>query len=184
MTIKPVIWQRDDLPGHDTCRLRQLENGFELAGASVLALEGQACRLDYAVRCDHSWVTHAAVVTGWIGDQEVHVRIGHDGSGNWTLNGAGHPEVEGCLDVDLNFSPSTNLLPIRRLELEVGQSASMKAAWLRFPGMELEVLEQTYSRLGESHYRYQSAGGFSADISVDPQGVVVDYGDFWTRVVG
>lgn len=38
------------------------------------------------------------------------------------LNGVDCPAVAGCTDIDLGFSPSTNLLPIRRLSLEVGDT--------------------------------------------------------------
>ena len=180
--IQPAIWRRHDMPGHETCRLRPLESGWELAGAAVLAYEGHACRLDYAIRCDPSWVTHAAVVTGWIGGQEIHVRVAHDGEGGWMLNGASAPQVEGCHDLDLNFSPSTNLLPINRLGLRLGESSSVRAAWLRFPSFELEPLDQTYTRLTDDRYKYASAGGFKADLTVDSHGLVVDYGDIWARV--
>ena len=69
------------------------------------------------------------------------------------------PVVSGCIDLDLNFSPSTNLLPIRRLNLSVGQQATVRAAWLRFPSFALEPLDQLYRRVGESSYRYESASG-------------------------
>lgn len=73
------------------------------------------------------------------------------------LNGIDPPAVAGCIDEDLNFSSSTNLLPIRRLILAVGQNAPVKAAWLKFPSFELEPLSQVYSRIDESTYRYESA---------------------------
>jgi hypothetical protein len=83
-------------------------------------------------------------------------------------------------DVDLNFSPSTNTLPIRRLKLEVGQEAVVRAAWLRFPGFALEVLEQTYRRLDRSRYRYESAGGsFVADLDVNGEGLATAYANAW-----
>ena len=42
------------------------------------------------------------------------------------------------------------------------------AAWLRFPSFRLEVLEQTYRRLADRRYRYESAGGsFAAELDVD-----------------
>ena len=69
--------------------------------------------------------------------------------GVWRLDGRQRPEVAGCIDLDLNFSPSTNLLPIRRLELPVGGEARIRAAWLRFPAFSLEPLEQVYRRLGD-----------------------------------
>ena len=95
------------------------------------------------------------------------------------MNGAVVPAVEGAIDFDLNFSPSTNLLPIRRLTLAVGQEGVVRAVWLRFPGFELEPLEQVYRRLSESTYRYESAGGrFVAELSVDALGFVARYPGF------
>ena len=86
----------------------------------------------------------------------------------------------GCLDLDLNFSPSTNLLPIRRLALALGQSAEVKAAWLRFPSFTLEPFEQIYRRIADSTYRYESAGGrFVRDLPVNTAGFVTSYPDFW-----
>ena len=86
----------------------------------------------------------------------------------------------GCTDIDLNFSPSTNLLPIRRLGLAVGEASDVKAAWLRFPSFRLEPLAQQYRRLDELTYRYESAGGqFVAELKVDPSGFVVDYPGLW-----
>jgi hypothetical protein len=40
-------------------------------------------------------------------------------------NGAAVSAVEGCIDIDLKYSPSTNLLPIRRLNLAIGESAEV-----------------------------------------------------------
>jgi hypothetical protein len=84
------------------------------------------------------------------------------------------------IDLDLNFSPSTNLLPIRRLNLAVGQKALVTAAWLKFPGFELEPLSQAYSRIDESTYRYESGGGhFMADLKVDRLGFITKYPGIW-----
>ena len=99
------------------------------------------------------------------------------------MNGAECREVEGAVNLDLNFSPSTNLLPIRRLDLEVGQEAPVRAAWLRFPSFDLKPLEQTYRRLGPSSYRYRSEGGFEAELDVRPSGFVALYPGF-SRVTG
>jgi hypothetical protein len=84
------------------------------------------------------------------------------------------------VDLDLNFSPSTNLLPIRRLRLDVGQEAAVRAAWLRFPGFTLEPLEQRYRRTADDAYRYESAGGaFVRDLTVNDEGFVVRYPGLW-----
>ena len=94
-----------------------------------------------------------------MGDAGVEIMLSVDSSGRWRLNGVEQPQVDGCIDVDLNFSPSTNLLPIRRVGLAVGERASVRAAWLRFPEFTLEPLEQIYERVGETAWRYESRGG-------------------------
>ena len=93
--------------------------------------------------------------------------------------GARRPSLEGCTDVDLGFSPSTNALPIRRLALQVGQSRTVQVAWLRFPQLTVARTVQTYTRLDTTRYRYAS-GDFEADLTVDDDGFVVDY-DEWRR---
>jgi hypothetical protein len=81
---------------------------------------------------------------------------------------------------DLNFSPSTNLLPLKRLGLAVGQEAKVRAAWLRFPSFDLKPLDQLYRRTGEATYRYESAGGvFVAELEVNGVGFVTHYPGFW-----
>ncbi|HET9775842.1 MAG TPA: putative glycolipid-binding domain-containing protein, partial [Gemmatimonadaceae bacterium] len=88
--------------------------------------------------------------------------------------------LAGCEDIDLGFSPATNLLPIRRLALKVGDTAKVRAAWLRYPEITLEVLEQTYTRTAEDVYRYESGGGkFRRDLKVDERGMVLEYPDLW-----
>ena len=50
--------------------------------------------------------------------------------GAWTLNGQNMPGLRDCIDLDFGFTPSTNLLQLRRLALECGQVADAPAAWL------------------------------------------------------
>jgi len=93
------------------------------------------------------------------------------------------PAVAGCLDVDLAFTPATNILPLRRLGLAVGESREMTAAWVRFPDLSVEPLAQRYTRLDERRVRYESRGGsFTADLEVDELGLVVRYPPLWERV--
>jgi hypothetical protein len=175
-----ILWRRVDTPGHEAARLIAGDGGWRLLGTAVFAHEGVGCRLDYRVHCDERWRTVSARVGGWVGGDEVEVEIAAERGGRWTLNGRECAQVAGCTDVDLNFSPSTNLLPIRRLALAVGEEGAASAAWLRFPGFRLERLEQRYRRLGEHAYRYESAGGaFVREIEVNAAGLVTRYPDFW-----
>lgn len=137
-------------------------------------------RLDYRVVCDASWRTQAASVHGAVGREAIAIEI-EACDGAWVLNGRAIAAVSGSLDVDLNFSPSTNLLPIRRLDLSIGESALVRAAWLRFPSFHLEVLEQTYTRLAADRYQYVS-GSFRAEITTNERGMATSYAEVWKAI--
>lgn len=56
----------------------------------------------------------------------------------------------------------------------------MRAAWVRFPELSIEPLEQRYTRLAPHRYLYESAGGtFRRELTVDDNGFAVDYSGLW-----
>src|SRR6266545_1039710 len=178
--IESILWRGFVLPGHEACQLFSRDARWHLEGTAVFSHEQQPCRLTYEVVCDPAWRTLSGKVEGWLGNTEVGIQIKTDSAQHWWLNEIEQPDVMGCIDLDLNFSPSTNLLPIRRLALTVGETADVRAAWLRFPSFKLEPLPQQYRRIGETTYRYESAGGqFIADLKVNRSGFVVDYPSIW-----
>lgn len=179
-TIASILWQGFVLPGHEACRLLSQDSGWHLEGTAVFSHEEKPCQLHYQVICDAAWRTLSAEIKGWLANSSIDIQIKTDPSQRWWLNGVEQPDLKGCIDIDLNFSPSTNLLPIRRLELAIGETAEVKAAWLRFPSFRLEPLPQQYHRLDETIYRYESAGGqFVADLKVSPSGFVLEYPGIW-----
>lgn len=176
---KSILWRRIDLPGHEACRLFQFNDEWWLEGTAVFSSDHRPCRLSYFVTCDSSWNTRRGSVTGWVGDVPVELAIEADNQ-RWRVKNVEIPATHGCVDLDLNFSPSTNLLPIRRLNLEIGQHAAVKAAWLRFPSFELEPLSQIYTRLDQFTYRYASDDGkFVRELTVNEVGFVTDYPGLW-----
>jgi hypothetical protein len=188
MTLnQTILWRRLDAPGHEFAQLFFEDAVWRLSGTALFAFDHsphgaqrRPARLDYLVVCDADWQTRSARVSGWVGDDTISVDISVDESQRWRLNGMEIPEVEGCVDIDLNFSPSTNLLPIRRLRLNVGDEVRATAAWLRFPDFKLEPLDQSYRRISDSGYRYDSAEGkFVAQLSVNEAGFVTGYPNFW-----
>ena len=175
MTALSVLWRRLDRPGRENCRL----DGRRLSGAAAF-VERVPCLLAYTIDLDPRWVTRAAVVEGWIGRKRVRVEIRADARRRWTLNGRRVRAVDGAADVDFSFSPSTNLLPIRRLRLAVGREAPATAAWLRLPEFRLERLDQVYRRTGPRTYMYRLADGtFRARLEVDAAGFATSYAGRW-----
>jgi hypothetical protein len=180
LTHEAILWRGLYLVGHEYARIELRGSGWHLEGVAVFAHESGPCRLDYGIRCTEKWVTESARVFGWVGRRRIDLELAASEDRRWWLNEVERPSVRGCVDLDLNFSPSTNTLPIRRLALEVGARQTVRAAWLRFPSFELEPLEQTYSRLAEDRYRYESGGGrFTAELLVGSDGLVRDYPGIW-----
>lgn len=154
------------------------EGGWALSGTAVFAHEGVPCKLGYRVLCAPDWRTTSANVGGRIGGREIELSV--DQERRWQLDGVDCPVVAGCLDLELGFSPSTNLLPIRRLSLAVGESAEVRAAWLPFPALTFRPLPQVYRREGETRYRYESLNGeFVRVLEVNGAGFVTSYPGLW-----
>src|SRR5687767_10360069 len=111
MSEASVLWRRVDAPGHDACRLARDGDEWRLSGAAVFAHESAPVRLDYQVHADAAWRTRRATVSGWVGGDAVRVEAQVDEGGRWTVDGRDRPDLAGCVDVDLAFTPATNLLP-------------------------------------------------------------------------
>jgi hypothetical protein len=175
-------WRRLDVPSREDARVQRTAAGWRLTGELEVVEAGVAARLRYAIECDSQWRTRAATIDGEVDASPVRFALVSDGAGHWTRDGATMPELDGALDVDLGFTPATNTLPIRRLDLAVGASAPVTSAWLRFPELRLERLEQTYTREAELIFRYHAlvdGEPFTARLDTDPFGRVLAYEGLW-----
>jgi hypothetical protein len=175
-----IRWRRLDTPGVDDATLAADGDGWSLSGLATVSDSGRACRLEYDVQCDASWHSRRCTVRGTLGTEQVALLIARGEAGRWTVDGQALAAIDGCEDVDLAFTPATNLLPIRRLQLAIGHRAQVRAAWVRFPRFDVEVLEQHYTRLADDRYLYESAGGaFRRELRVDEHGLVLEYPGLW-----
>src|SRR5213593_532265 len=178
--LRAVFWRRGEPPGTESFLLSSDEGGWHLEGDIVALLDRQPAHVRYRIACDPAWRTLAAEISlDRVGAQrELHVTV-RDG-GSWWLEGEEDPRLRGCTDIDLEVSPSTNTIPIRRLNLTVGGEADVTAAWVRFPGLTVEPLHQRYTRTAANRYRYAS-GNFATDIDVDELGLVTRYEGGWSQ---
>ncbi len=177
--IKAIHWRRLDTPGSEYFTLSQATDGWKLSGSVVVTLDDEPVRTWYTVRCQPGWNTYdVGVVTG-SGNTTRELHLMADG-GRWRSDEGPLTPLDGAIDVDLGVTPSTNTLPIRRLELEVGQHADLVVAWVRFPDLAVVRSDQRYTRLTENTYRYES-GSFRRDIEVDELGLVTSYPGLFVR---
>ena len=98
------------------------------------------------------------------------------GEEGWKIDGTHAEPLDGCVDVDFSFTPATNTLQVRRLGLEIGESRTLPVAWLSLPTLTVQPLEQTYTRLDASRWRYGDED-FTTELVVDSDGYVLRYGD-------
>lgn len=180
--VTDVLWHSPQLQSSERCTLADHPEGHSLTGVVVVPINGQPAVLRYQVAVDPQWRTQHVEIVITDDGGERRIAMNTDGSGHWLVNGLTAADLDSCTDVDLGWTPATNTLPMRRLNLKVGEAASITAAWVRFPELVIEPNVQTYDRLGERRWRY-SSGTFAADLEVDPECLVLRYGaDLWTAV--
>jgi hypothetical protein len=181
VTTRRVAWRRiDEVETDEWCTLTVRPTGASLVGTVIGAQGGLPLRIEYQVLTSSSGLTTAVHVRQWHGFEKRQMTLDRNEKGAWTRDGAAVRQLKGCTDVDLEFSPATNALPIRRLRLAVGASDSIQAAWVRFPDLTVEKSRQRYTRIDdEGTYRYAS-GTFESDLTVDQDGMVYGYG-VWRR---
>ena len=175
-----VLWRRLDAAGTESFLLSRDDAGWHLEGNVVALLDREPAHIRYRVVCDPSWRALSAQVSqDRAGVQrELHLTVRDDG--RWWVEGEEDARLRQCTDIDLEISPSTNTIPIRRLNLAVGQQSEVTAAWVRFPALTVEPLPQRYTRTGANRYRYVSRD-FATDLEVDDLGLVTTYVGGWSR---
>jgi hypothetical protein len=167
--------------GFEVLFLRFEDDLYRLDGYSTAVQEREAWGIRYALTLDEHWVTRTAYVVGQSVRGVHEVRLEGDGSGGWRVDGVLEPQLNGCLDVDLEASACTNALPVRRLGLRVGEQADAPAAYVCAPTLRVERLEQLYARLdndgdGNAGYDYAApAFDFTTTLVFDRFGLVLDY---------
>jgi uncharacterized protein len=183
-----AAWSRWDGPGLEHLRLRVREGGIEADGV-VVGEEGGTCfRARYVIRCNQHWRTRELILDPLDGSDPLH--LSSDGEGDWRdASESALPELRGCIDVDLSVTPFTNTLPIRRLDLREWESSDIAVVYVNVPVMELGTSRQAYTCLergpGSGLYRYEDRGifqGFTADLPVDENGLVLDYPGIFRRI--
>ena len=172
-----VFCRRLDREGFERVHLLAASDGWRLAGSVLMVHEGLPCELDYDLRCDAAWRFVQASIQGRLGSDVFKHQVDRDATGTWHLDGEAHLDLAECLDLDLQFSPATNTLPIRRLSAATGRRERVRAAWLRFPEFSLEGLDQAYTCLapGKARYEHLDAPSFSVDLELDDHGMVIGY---------
>jgi uncharacterized protein len=179
------MWTAWDRPGLGHLRLAVRDSGVVADGVVLGVAEGRPFRIAYDVRCDRLWRVRSTRVS--VPGEPPKVELLSDGEGNWTgPDGRAVMYLECCEYIDISETPFTNTLPIRRLGLAPGESAEISVAYFDVTELQPWPEPQSYTCLekgdGSGLYRFLSLdGGFTADLPVDSDGLVVDYPGLFRR---
>ncbi|WP_345761116.1 putative glycolipid-binding domain-containing protein [Diaminobutyricibacter sp. McL0608] len=197
-----VAWRGDDDPD-------RLEAATITLSADRFGALGTSRAADYstswALETGSGWVTERLEVGvtghGWW----RHLTLTRAADGHWSSEAETggdadlpHPgiadpaSIDGALDCDLALCPVTNSMPILRLGL-LGATApetELVMAWVDLPSLRVIRSDQVYRAVRSfdadarsAVVRYLSANrSFVADLTVDEDGIVIDYPQLARRI--
>lgn len=157
------------------------------ADSVVLAFDEEQgpFRLIYRLTWTESWQLNNADLVLATERATRSLSLRTDGLGHWRYrNGRDIGELQGCLDIDIWPTPFTNSFPICREPMAVGERRLFRVAWIFAPDLTVHPQLQAYTRLADRLYLFESldGSGFSAELPVDKDGIVLDYPNLFRRV--
>ncbi len=194
-----VIWRGLDGARWEAAHVEMTRHGVTASGTQI-GIDPVPYHLDYRLEAPDDFVTRLLDVrvrgAGW--SRSLVLR--HDGGGRWDWGSEEEGEVEldapggdlalaaeltDAVDCDLGLSPVTNLMPIRRHGLNVGDGAAdIVVAWVSVPDLKLYSYAQRYESIRRSAdgslVRFIDRGlseGFVANLRLDADGLIELYPD-------
>lgn len=136
--------------------------------------------VQYVVRLSPFWQVRQFLLFRDLDEPDLW--IGTDGHGRWgEVNGAHRVDLDGGIDLALACTPFTHTIPIRRLQLGVGEHAPTVA--LDIDVETLGVVRSAVSYRRTAHDRYEAERADTVDVVVvDEFGVPIDIDGRFLRV--
>lgn len=181
-----LIWQHLDAAGWEHVRVIDDHPGWTVFD-SILVREdkGQVLRGGYTLVVDKQWRTlelRFMLESAPGSMQGIHLLT--EGDGRWTDANEQHiPELDGISDVDIQWSPLTNTLPLNRLGMSEGSHHDVRVAYIALPDIALQVVDQHYDRPNEEVLEFSAPGRPEKfAIEVDNNGFVKHYPELFIRM--
>ena len=176
-----IRWRSIEHGGLEQLRINEWPEAIKVRSAIVGAVGGARHGVMYEISLRPDWTFEAILLQRTDGVMGV---LRRDEGGQWfDMQAEELPELRACIDIDFEMTPFTNTLPLRRAPLAIGETRRFRMAYIPADTLEPYPVDQIYTRLGEWLYRFETAdGSFTADISVDEDGLVTDYPGLFERV--
>ena len=144
---------------------------------------GKFLNINYRLEINNKWEIQAVEII-FQSDSSFNISLHKNKSKQW-INEKGdvNSQLNNCTDIDITLTPFTNSLPINRLNLAVGVSKEIEVVYFDLPTNNFKPSKQRYTNLGNGVYKYESLeSGFTANLQVDSDGLVLNYPGIWHRV--
>jgi hypothetical protein len=181
--IKTIVWSGEGMAGLEKLHL-DIQNDAVIAKSHVTGGDADLHTkwdAEYEIACGIDWRVRSVSI--FEKTTNCQLAISSDGAGNWTNeSGEAIEAIQGCIDIDFRATPFSNTFPIRRLQLAVGEAATITVVYINAPDLKLSRERQIYTRLSEHTWKFeQPSADFIATITVDSDGLVVDYPGLFKR---
>jgi hypothetical protein len=169
-------WHTWDHEGNETLALRWENEGWTATG------EVGREAVTYVIRLSATWQVRQFLLFRDLDEPDLW--LGTDGGGRWgEMNGAHRPDIDGCIDIHLPCTPFTNTLPIRRLQLDIGDSAEVMSASVDVETLGVVRSKHLYHRLGPRRFEHtQLDSEITTEFDIDEYGLVHDLPDHFRRI--
>jgi uncharacterized protein len=186
MTLS-VVWEWIAEPGLEYLRINEAEE-VHVDSVVIFPSGEQISRLHYQVCCTATWNVRAIEIKMQQAGNLKTLNLQHSAEGVWLFDGQVREDLAGCTDFDLDVSPFTNTLPIRRLSFAPNEIKIVKVAYVKLRELMVSPAIQEYCRIGDADppvkFRYRNlSSGFTTEIVVDAAGIVEDYPGRWRRLL-
>jgi hypothetical protein len=161
------VWQRLEGVGFEVAHVRFGAQRLRARGAQV----GSDYRLDYELETGDRYVTDRLELSLTTATEQRSLSFDRR-------------ELGDLLDIDIEFSPFTNTMPILRSGLHEHDGAQdFEMAWISVPGLTLHRSPQRYEHVRPGVVRYMSLDGeFRAELELDSDGLVIRYPHIAKRI--
>ncbi len=172
--------------GFEVAFFGQSDAGPWLRGHTSARERGSVWSVSYRVDLAGDWSTRRVRVRNATATGERERSLARTPAGRWTVDGVPRPDLEGCVDVDLESSAVTNTLPVHRIPFALGAPVQVPAAFVRADDLEVERIHQTYELLDVTpdglRFSYASVTfEFECELTFDAAGLVLEYPGIATR---
>jgi hypothetical protein len=192
MASQAIAWVKEGRGGAEFADVMIDHERLTATGVAIGAAAA-GYRLDYKLETDYGFTTLGLLVTarGTRWTRKLDLRRNRRGRWSVRTKSEGNPDLPApggdtslfseALDCDLDLSPLTNSMPVLRHGLlQGGGPVDFLMAWVSVPDLGVQASRQRYTFVraaGEGAVvRYQSLDSkFTADITFDADGLVVDY---------